>query len=63
VELQLEGVLTAALRVPIKELEPRIVLVDALQGELQAESGGERSCQRRLARSNHPRDADEHAVE
>jgi hypothetical protein len=44
----------------VELLEPGIVLVHTLQSMLETESLGERSCQRALARANHPGDSDEH---
>jgi hypothetical protein len=59
-ELQLERIRLSAVAVAVEQLEPGVVFVDALERQLESEPRGERSRQRRLARSHHSRHADEH---
>jgi hypothetical protein len=44
----------------VELLEPGVVLVHTLWSVLETELRGERSCQRALARADHPGDSDEH---
>ena len=60
VELEMQSVRAHLVRPAVETLEPRVVGIDALEGDLQAEARRERVRQRRLARANHSSDADQH---
>src|SRR6185503_5328782 len=59
-QLEMERVRAHLVGTAVKTLEPRIVSVDALESQLQAESRGERARQSRLTRADHTSDANQH---
>src|ERR1043166_5356271 len=60
-KLELERVGPHLVGPAVETLEPRVVRVDALERHLQAEPFGQCPRQRSFSRSDHSRDADQHA--
>ena len=59
-QLQMQRVRPHRLRARVERLEPRILLIHALERELQAESRGQRAGERGLPGAHHAGDAEQH---